>query len=161
MKEKTEEKRRVKRVLIVDDNRIVRQLIRTFLERDGCTVWSAGSGEEALGILSTCEPETIIPVVISDISLPGMDGLTLCRKLRKKEPLKILIAVTGYTDCFSIAECRDAGFDDYLTKPFTQQVLKASVQNAFKRFFYWERMLYFDKSHRPWLKKRSGGFRLF
>ena len=90
-----------------------------------------------------------------------MDGLTLCRKLRKKEPLKVYIAVTGYTDMFSIMECRDAGFDDYLVKPFEKAALSATIENAFKRFFYWERMLYFDKSNRPWHTKRSGGIRLF
>lgn len=148
--------KRIKRVLIIDDNRDVRTLLRNILEYDGCTVWSAGSGEEAFGILNSCEPETILPVVLSDIALPGMDGLTLGRKLRVHEPLKLLIAITGYTDCFSLVECRDAGFDDYIVKPFDKAVVTASVQNAFKRFFYWERMLNYDKSHRPWRKKRSG-----
>jgi CheY-like chemotaxis protein len=160
MKNNNAKGKRVKRVLIVDDNRDVRQILRQFLERDGCVVWSAGSGEEAIGILRRCEPEVVIPVVVSDISLPGMDGLTLCRKLKKKEPLKIMIAVTGRADCFSIAECRDAGFDDYMAKPIDKAMFSAMIENAFKRFFYWERMLYYDKSNRSWNKERRGGFRL-
>lgn len=159
--QETTDKRRVKRILVIDDDRTVRQLIRMLLERDGCTVWTAGSGEEGLHILNQCEPTTIIPVVLTDISLPGMDGLTLCRKLKKKEPLKVLIAITGFTDCFSIMECRDAGFDDYLVKPFDKAALSAAVESAFKKFFYWERMLYYDKSNKAWNPKRSGGIRFF
>lgn len=157
----TDEKKRVRRVLVVDDDRTVRQLFRVYLERMGCTVWTAGSGEEAIKILDDCEPDVIIPVVVLDISLPGMDGLTLCRKIKKKEPLKILIAVTGFADCFSIVECRDAGFDDYMVKPVEYKNFAAMIDNAFKRFFYWERMLYYDKSNRPWSPKRSGRLRLF
>ena len=153
--------KRIKRILVVDDDRTVRQLIRMLLERDGCTVWTAGSGEEALKVLNECEPDIVIPVIVTDISLPGMDGLTLCRKIKKREPLKIVIAVTGFTDTFSIVECRDAGFDDYMVKPFEKSTLSATVENAFKRFFYWERMLTYDKSNRPWSSKRSRGLRLF
>jgi len=125
-----------KRVLVVDDDSQIRTLLSSLLERESIQVYTAASAEEALGIIRKCGQQHI-QVLLTDISLPGMDGLTLCRKLRRIEPLIVTIAITGYTDLFSLLECREAGFDDYLIKPVSASVLRAALVSSFKRARYW------------------------
>jgi len=138
----------VKRVLIVDDDEQVRSLLSTVLRKDGIQTFEADCAEEALGILKRCKDQNI-SVLIIDLSLPGMDGASLCRRMRRTEPLKVTIAMTGYTDLFTICECREAGFDDYFGKPISVPVVRAAMLSAFKRARYWEtiaRSSYLERS---------------
>lgn len=123
-----------KKILIVDDEASIRRLFDSMLTQKGYHVFTASSGEEALGILE----EQSIRVMFLDLNLPGMNGIELCKKVMKKEPLSIAFAVTGYAAHFQLADCKEAGFEDYFTKPVPLKHLFKAVQTAFEKLTRWQ-----------------------
>ncbi len=128
-----------KQILIVDDESSIRTLFRDFFSDAGYTVSLATNAEEALSIL---DDENIM-VMFFDLKLFGMDGIQLCRQIRSKNPIAIIYAITGWAGLFEIEECREAGFDDFFTKPIKLDLMLEAVEEAFKKL---------DR----WLKKREG-----
>jgi len=118
------------RVLIADDDAVVRDIVRRYLERDGLEVRLAGDGNEALRVLSTER----IDVAILDVMMPGPDGLSLCRTLRQggdyTVPVILLTALSEEDDRIAGLE---AGADDYLTKPFSPRELALRVRSVLRR----------------------------
>ncbi|MHA3021253.1 response regulator transcription factor [Mycobacterium sp. BMJ-28] len=118
------------RVLIADDDPVVRDVVRRYLERDGHQVSVARDGAEALQILET----TRVDLAVLDLMMPGPDGLTLCRSLRKDSqvglPVILLTALGEEDDRIAGLE---AGADDYLTKPFSPRELALRVQSVLRR----------------------------
>ncbi|MEX1175132.1 MAG: response regulator transcription factor [Mycobacterium sp.] len=118
------------RVLIADDDAVVRDIVRRYLERDGLEVRLAGDGNEALRVLSTER----IDVAILDVMMPGPDGLSLCRTLRQggdyTVPIILLTALSEEDDRIAGLE---AGADDYLTKPFSPRELALRVRSVLRR----------------------------
>ncbi|SPD73080.1 Response regulator receiver protein [uncultured Desulfobacterium sp.] len=102
-----------KKILVVDDDELIREIFEQAFVREGYDVRLAESGEKALGILR----EEDIRVVFLDLNMPGMNGVELCSEIRRKTPTAIIHAVTGYGSLFELASCREAGFDDYFSKP--------------------------------------------
>lgn len=109
------------KVLLVDDVRLFLELEKTFFRRQGCEIFTATTGTEALTVVSKERPD----LVVLDLSLPEMDGLEVLKRIRANEQLhgiKIIIAsVSGEEE--DIKNCKEAGCDAYLTKPVTQRVL--------------------------------------
>ncbi len=107
--------RATQRVLVVDDNRDIAESTSKLLNLSGHETKVALSGEEALRVVASFRPDT----VLLDIGMPGMDGYQLCRELRRKvrgqQPR--FVAVTGYGAAQNRARAREAGFDEYLLKP--------------------------------------------
>ncbi len=126
-----------KRILVVDDEEGIRFILEKAFAKEGYEVTSAESAEKALEILH----EEIFPVQFIDLQLPGMNGIELCKKIRKDNPTSILIAITGYASVFQIVEARDAGFDDYFLKPFQVNDLVSAVKEAFKRLDRWRKKM--------------------
>ena len=124
-----------KKILVVDDDDALRNLFAQVFKEDGYSVWSAESAEQALEILE----EEDIPVMFLDLQLPGITGEQLCCKIRKNNPIAIISAVTGYASRFELALCRDAGFDDYFTKPVDLKTLLATAAGAFEKLERWGR----------------------
>jgi two-component system, OmpR family, response regulator ResD len=120
----------VTRVLIADDDMVVRDVVRRYLERDGLDVSIAQSGSEALQLLGTER----IDVAVLDVMMPGPDGLTLCRTLRQRGdytiPVILLTALGEEDDRIAGLE---AGADDYLTKPFSPRELALRVRSVLRR----------------------------
>jgi two-component system response regulator ResD len=118
------------RVLIADDDIVVRDVVRRYLERDGLDVSIAHDGTEALRLLGS-EP---IDVAGLDVMMPGPDGLTLCRSLRQRGgyamPVILLTALGEEDDRIAGLE---AGADDYLTKPFSPRELALRVRSVLRR----------------------------
>ena len=123
----------MKRVLVVDDEKGIRDLFCRVLETAGYEVETAESGEQALKIL---EHEKF-PLLLFDLNLPGIDGIELCKKARKIMPISIIIAITGYASLFQLHDCRQAGFDDYFLKPVSIKTLLEEVELASKRIDRW------------------------
>jgi DNA-binding response OmpR family regulator len=123
-----------KKVLVVDDEEIIRDMLQEALNRGGYEVRLAGSAEEGMDIL---RKESIM-VMFLDLNLPGMNGVELCKRIRKKNKLSIIYALTGYSNLFGLIECRDAGFDDFFTKPASIELLLEAAQDAFKKMERWE-----------------------
>ncbi|MFI5402633.1 MAG: ATP-binding protein [Planctomycetota bacterium] len=115
----------MKRILIVDDNADSRYSLRLLL--DGYDVLEAGGGEEAIDLARAHQPNCIL----LDIEMPGMDGFEVCRRLRSVEETRTIpiILVTGhYRDTQSLVKGLAAGGDEYVTKPVSQQELRARVE---------------------------------
>ena len=124
-----------KRILVVDDEEAIRGMMEQAFTRSGYEVRLAESAEEALDILG----KENIHVMFLDLNMPGMNGVELCRKIRKDRPMAIINAVTGYTSLFELADCREAGFDDYFTKPVELDMLFKAAQDAFDKMARWKR----------------------
>ena len=124
-----------KKILVVDDEPIIRDLFDQSLSADGYTVRLAEGGEEALGILKQ-EP---ISVIFLDLKLFGMNGIELCRQIRANHPLAVINAITGWAALFEIEECREAGFDDYFVKPVDMALISRAVAHAFDKLERWQK----------------------
>ncbi|MCF8075348.1 MAG: response regulator [Desulfotignum sp.] len=124
-----------KRILVVDDEPTILNLFTQAFERAGYLVTTAETAEAALKIL---EKESFW-VFFLDLNLPGMSGVDLCRQIRHQYPMAIVYAVTGYASLFELSECRDAGFEDYFTKPAKLSDLVEAADNAFKKLARWKK----------------------
>jgi two-component system, OmpR family, alkaline phosphatase synthesis response regulator PhoP len=118
-------------ILVVEDEKDIRELVRFHLEQEGYTVREAESGEEALERVATDRPA----LLILDIMLPGSDGLEVCRRLRSTAtsaslPIVMLTAKAAEVDRILGLEI---GADDYITKPFSPRELIARVKAVLRR----------------------------
>ncbi len=121
----------MKRVLIVEDETAIREFEAINLKRVGYSVVEAGSGEEALDIY---ESDTEgIDIALLDISMPGMDGFTLCKELRKRSETLGIIMLTARTQEMDKISGLMMGADDYITKPFSPTELLARVDSLYRR----------------------------
>ena len=117
-------------ILVVDDERAVRDSLRRALELEGYNVELAADGEEALYRLeSNGEPDA----VILDLLMPGVDGLEVCRRLRRDGRRLPVLMLTARDEIESRVAGLDAGADDYVTKPFALDELLARVRALLRR----------------------------
>jgi two-component system response regulator ResD len=118
------------RVLIADDDTVVRDVVRRYLERDGLDVTMADDGTEALRVLGTEH----IDVAVLDVMMPGPSGLALCRTLRDTGPYPIpVILLTALDEEDDRIAGLEAGADDYVTKPFSPRELALRVRSVLRR----------------------------
>jgi two-component system phosphate regulon response regulator PhoB len=120
-----------KRVLVVEDETEIRQLIVLHLKREGFAVVEVGDGEEARRVLTTEN----FNLVVLDWMLPSLSGLELTRWMRKRSALSRvpILFVTAKTEAEHVASGLDAGADDYVTKPFDTLILMARVNALLRR----------------------------
>jgi len=111
---------------LVDDEESIRILFQQAYGRGQHTVVTADTAEEALQILE----KEIFQVMFFDLDLPGMTGVDLCKKVRKQFPSALIVAITGHPKVFELADCRKAGFDHYLTKPFDRDKVQGLINRA-------------------------------
>lgn len=117
-----------RRVLIVDDEETVREVVGQYLELEGFLILQATTGLEALRLAEKTPPD----LVILDLTLPGIDGLEVCRRLRAASAIPILMLTARAADAEKL-EGFNVGADDYLTKPFNPRELVARVQAIMRR----------------------------
>lgn len=117
-----------RRVLIVDDEATVREVVGQYLELEGYAVAASTTGLEALRQAAETPPD----LVILDISLPGIDGLEVCRRLRATSAVPILMLTARSEDMDKLLGF-GLGADDYMTKPFNPRELVARVQAIMRR----------------------------
>jgi len=115
-------------ILVVEDEQAIAELIRAYLRRDGFDVVWARSGEQALEELAR-HP---VRLVVLDIGLPGIDGFEVCRRLRARTGVPILILSARDDEVDRVAGL-EAGADDYVTKPFSPRELVARVKAILRR----------------------------
>ncbi len=115
-------------ILVVDDEPIVREVVCRYLERESFTTLEAEDGDEALRLLGSEE----IDLVVLDVMLPGPDGLELCRWIRARSDLPVIM-LTGRGDLTDKIVGLELGADDYLTKPFSPRELTARVRTVLRR----------------------------
>ncbi|MEX5276843.1 MULTISPECIES: response regulator transcription factor [unclassified Kocuria] len=119
---------RAHRVLVVDDEKPLAEMVATYLERAGYQVTTAHTGLEALQAAHALGPD----VIVLDLGLPGMDGLEVCRQLRTYSECYVVILTARGQEEDKLAGLA-AGADDYLTKPFSVRELVARVQAVLRR----------------------------
>jgi DNA-binding response OmpR family regulator len=116
------------RVLLIDDDPATTDMLEILIQSYPCTVVAANCSEDALTIARAEKPD----LIIQDVMMMDMDGLELCRALRKFSATPILMLSALYTPEM-VAKALDAGADDYLAKPVPSQVLFAHMNNLLRR----------------------------
>jgi two-component system, OmpR family, response regulator ResD len=117
-----------RRILIVDDEPTVREVLGQYLQLEGYMVMQAADGLEALRLAEASPPD----LVILDLMLPGIDGLDVCSRLRAKSAVPILMLTARTEDADKFAGF-EAGTDDYITKPFRAREVVLRVQAIMRR----------------------------
>ena len=142
-------------VLIVEDERDIREVLRRYLERAGLSVLTTGSGAEALRLLSSAD------LVLLDLGLPDIDGTDLLREIRQHERLPVIV-LTARSATEDRIRGLELGADDYVTKPFSPHEVVLRVQAVLQRLterptsdgpvsFGNNRLRIDDTAHRAWL----------
>ena len=117
------------RILVVDDDPNIRQLVSLYLEREGFEVSAADRGDDALRAFRAAPPN----LMLLDIMLPGVDGWQVCREVRKISNIPIIM-LTAKDETFDKVLGLELGADDYIVKPFDMKELVARVKAVISRF---------------------------
>jgi DNA-binding response OmpR family regulator len=115
-------------VLVVDDEPIVREVVVRYLRRDGFATLEAADGTDARRLIETREPN----LVVLDVMLPGIDGLELCRWIRTRSDLPVILLTARGEETDRIVGL-ELGADDYITKPFSPRELAVRVRTVLRR----------------------------
>ena len=118
----------VDKILIVDDDKNICDLLRIYLEKEGYSTIISYNGEEAMVKFNALNPN----IVLLDIMLPGMDGWQICREIRKVSPVPILI-LTAKGEVFNKVLGLELGADDYIVKPFDTKEVLARIKAVTRR----------------------------
>jgi two-component system, OmpR family, alkaline phosphatase synthesis response regulator PhoP len=117
-----------RRILVVDDDQNIVQLVRMYLEKDGYQVAMAYDGDEALETATTFRPD----LVVLDVMLPGTDGHEVCKRLRWESDVPVIMLTARTSEGDKLAGL-DLGADDYVTKPFSPRELLARIRAVLRR----------------------------
>ncbi len=116
------------RIMVVDDDRNICELLRLYLEKEGFEAVIAEDGQKALAMFDTAEPD----LVLLDVMMPHLDGWQVCREIRKKSQCPIIM-LTAKGEVFDKVLGLDLGADDYVTKPFETKEIIARVKAVLRR----------------------------
>ena len=116
-------------MLVVDDDPIVSDVMRRYLEQDGCRVRLAADGLDALAAVAADRPD----LVVLDLMMPGLDGLEVCRRLRRRLPDLPVVMLTALGEEADRVIGLEVGADDYVTKPFSPRELVLRIRSVLRR----------------------------
>ncbi len=116
------------RVLVVDDDLALAEMLGIVLRNEGFDVDHVADGSEVMGVFRETRPD----VVLLDVMLPGMDGIDVCKRLRAESTVPIIM-LTARTDTVDVVVGLESGADDYVSKPFKPQELIARVRARLRR----------------------------
>jgi two-component system KDP operon response regulator KdpE len=116
------------RILVVDDETQISRVLKTTLTAQGYEVKTAGDGETGFDAAMDWHPD----LIVTDLSMPGMNGVELCRAVRERSPIPIIVLSVRGEEKHKV-EALDAGADDYVTKPFSVNELLARVRANLRR----------------------------
>ncbi|MGH3003647.1 MAG: response regulator [Gaiellaceae bacterium] len=115
-------------ILVVDDEPVVRDVVVRYLRRDGFATLEAGNGDDARELIEREQPS----LVVLDVMLPGTDGLELCRWIRSRSELPVILLTARVEESDRIVGL-ELGADDYVTKPFSPRELAVRVRTVLRR----------------------------
>lgn len=121
--------KKAKRILLVDDDKNIRILVTELLSTMGYTILEAKDGEEAMKLVDIGP----IDLVMTDLKMPGMDGIELTRAVRRIEPALPIIVYSAYRFIDTGPVALKAGANEYITKPFLQAKIKQVVERLLKK----------------------------
>ena len=116
-------------VLVVDDEEAIRKLLKSRFEREGFEVQMATQAHEAMGMLETTPH---FSVVVTDIKMPGMDGLEVLAKAKQQDEEALVMVITAYGSLESAEEAMAKGAFDYITKPFRKEQILLAIDRAMR-----------------------------
>jgi DNA-binding response OmpR family regulator len=116
------------RILLVEDDAKVRETVRLYLAREGFTALEAADGPSGLEAVRAKKPD----LVVLDVMLPGLDGFSVCREIRKFSAVPVIL-LTAKTQDEDVRKGLDLGADDYVPKPFSPRTLVARVRAVLRR----------------------------
>jgi len=123
------ENKHIPKVLVVDDEPNIRELVQVALNFHGCTVLTSASGKAALRDAETAEPD----LIVLDVVLPDLDGFEVCRRLRARGNDVPIIFLTARDTSSDTVQGLALGGDDYVTKPFSVEALVARIRAVLRR----------------------------
>src|SRR6266536_4050330 len=115
-------------ILVVDDEAQITRVLKTSLSSQGYGIRTAADGEKALQVIREWPPD----LIVTDLRMPKMDGLELCREVRKQSAVPIIVLSVKGEESIKV-QALDAGADDYVTKPFSMNELIARIRAALRR----------------------------
>lgn len=118
----------MKKVLLVDDDESIIEVLRLYFEKEGYAVSTCSQGDKAVATFNVAKPD----IIILDLMLPGMDGNDICREIRKNSDVPIIM-LTARTDTLDKIIGLELGADDYVPKPFEPKELLARVKAVLRR----------------------------
>jgi len=118
-----------KKILVVDDEEAIREVMKLGLVKLGYDPGFAANGKEALEILTKGK----FPLILMDIRMPGIDGIELCIQIKKRSPETVIYAFSGLATEDEFYKLEQMGFDGLLCKPVTFKVLKRAAEGAFDK----------------------------
>lgn len=124
----SEQNRSASRVLVVDDDAALAEMLQIVLRQEGFEPSWCGRGDEALGAFRTHRPD----LVLLDLMLPGKDGVEICREIRAESGVPIVM-LTARSDTTDVVSGLEAGADDYVAKPFKAKELIARIRTRLRR----------------------------
>ena len=119
----------MKKILVVDDTKNIREMLKTFLEMEGFIVFEAKNSEEALNIFNSEE----IDLVFTDIKLPNVSGTELIKQIKKLNKSVTIIVMTAFGTIKNAVECTKYGAAAYLQKPFTTKRIKSILEEVLRK----------------------------
>jgi two-component system response regulator PilR (NtrC family) len=125
------------KVMVVDDEAIMRNLLLKILEQEGYRVTLVSSAKEAVEKLNNEKFE----LVLSDVKMPDMDGFQLLKKIKEEWPQTAIIMMTGYGDAYTVKEALMLGADEYITKPFKSHEISLIIERAYWRLLATKRRI--------------------
>ncbi|HBG70171.1 MAG: DNA-binding response regulator [Bacteroidetes bacterium GWF2_43_63] len=120
------------RILLVDDEKDILEIMSYNLKKEGYNVFTARDGQSAITKALDIEPQ----LIVLDIMMPGMDGITACQEMRKHDTLKksVIIFLTARNEDFAQIAALESGGDDFISKPITPKVFLTKVKTYLRRF---------------------------
>lgn len=118
----------MEKILIADDEQLMRQLVVDFLQPEGYELIEAADGKEALELYKKEQPD----LVLLDVMMPGYDGWTVCREIRRESAVPIMM-LTAKGEEIDQLFAYDLGVDEYITKPFSPKILVAKIKALLRR----------------------------
>ena len=118
----------MEKILIADDEQLMRQLVIDFLKPEGYEILEASDGKEALEIYDKEPPD----LILLDVMMPGYDGWTVCREIRRESTVPIMM-LTAKGEEIDQLFAYDLGADEYITKPFSPKILVAKIKALLRR----------------------------
>jgi DNA-binding NtrC family response regulator len=118
------------KILVIDDELFVRELLQEFLSKEGYKVYLAESGEKAVNLVKS----TPVEIALIDLKMPGMDGISTLKEIKKIASNTVAIILTGYPTIESSIEALRSGAYDYVVKPFKLNDLKNAIEKALNEY---------------------------
>lgn len=126
------------KIMVVDDEAIMRNLLLKILEQEGYRVTLVSSAKEAIEKLNSEKFE----IVLSDVKMPEINGFELLKKIKNEWPQTAIIMMTGYGDAYTVKEALILGADEYITKPFKSHEVSLIIERAYWRLLATKRKLH-------------------